>query len=116
MEVHRTPTPLDFKLHAHVRPYLVEGSQEMIDEGYPREAMSWIGAALLLANGTIQLDGPAEEERQQVQAGVDQLLEECGLQEPEALALRQDAAARLVADVSEVVDQLIATNPAVRDI
>jgi hypothetical protein len=114
VEVHRTPTPLDFKLQAHVRPYLVQGSQEMIDEGYPREAMSWIALGLLLANQTIQLDGPVEEQ-QIFQATVDQLLEECGFTAPGALALRRAEAAQLVADMSEVVERFIVTNRAIRD-
>jgi hypothetical protein len=113
--VHRTPTPLDFKLQAHVRPYLAQGSQEMIDAGYPREAMAWIGAGLRLAHGTIQLDDPVDAERQQVQAYVDHLLEDCGLRAPGALRQRQAAADRLIADLATVVERLVATNPAVRD-
>ena len=42
LEVLCTPAPLmDWKMHPHVRPYLVGGVQEMIDAGFHREAMGW---------------------------------------------------------------------------
>ena len=42
VEVTRTPIPLGHKLQPYVKPYLVEGAREMIDEGYHREAVLWI--------------------------------------------------------------------------
>lgn len=112
--VRRTPIPYGFKLQAHVRPYMLEGSQEMISAGYPREAMIWIAGTLVLANQTIQLDAPAEE-RPVFQASVDQLLDEAGLRAPGALAGRRAAAAQLAGEMAALVERLIATNPAIRD-
>lgn len=39
VRVKRTPHPFGHKMYAHLRPYLVGGSQEMMDEGYCREAV-----------------------------------------------------------------------------
>src|SRR5262249_36536261 len=48
--VTRTPVPFQFKLKPHVRPYIIAGAQEMIDQGYHREAMFWISGFLMFAN------------------------------------------------------------------
>lgn len=39
VQIVRTPVIYKFKLQPHVRPYIVEGAQAMIDEGFHREAM-----------------------------------------------------------------------------
>ncbi len=44
VEVYHTPTPYGFTIRPHLRPYLAEATQEMIDEGNHREAMFWISA------------------------------------------------------------------------
>src|SRR5205814_4965207 len=96
--VRRTPTAYGFKLQAYVRLYMLEGSQEMISAGYPREAMIWIAGTLVLANQTIQLDAPVEE-RPAFQASVDELLDESGLRAPGALARRHADAVQFAGDL-----------------
>jgi hypothetical protein len=61
VEVTRTPFPLQFKLHSHVRPYFIQGIQEMLDEDAHREAMYWVAACLWIANTAIQMDGSEED-------------------------------------------------------
>lgn len=40
--VNRTPMPYGFTIQPHLRPYYVEATQELIDEGHHREAVYWI--------------------------------------------------------------------------
>ena len=60
-EVYRTPTPMGFTLQAHLRPYLVEASHEMIDEGLHREATFWIQAVAGESYLTLAHDAPEAE-------------------------------------------------------
>jgi hypothetical protein len=59
--VTHTPVPFQAKFQPHVRPYIVTGAQEMIDQRYHREAMFWISGFLLFANTAVQCDAPAAE-------------------------------------------------------
>ena len=60
VEVYQTPTPYGFAIRSHLRPYHVEGTQEMIEEGNYREAMFWI-TCLDTAYVVLQNDAPAAE-------------------------------------------------------
>jgi len=75
VQVIRTPF---YGIHRDVYPYLVEGSREMIDVGYHREAMFWIMLMHSLSNRAIQRDA-SEEERRSSQARLDQVLNRLGL-------------------------------------
>jgi hypothetical protein len=60
VRVKRTPHPFGHKMYAHLRPYLVEGTQEMISEGYHREAAGWVMAYYASSIQIIQTDAPSE--------------------------------------------------------
>ncbi len=55
--VHKTPVPVDFKLKPHLRPYFLDASQEMIDEGHYREATFWIALPAIIGSLAIMADG-----------------------------------------------------------
>ena len=61
VEVYHTPTPYGFTIRPHLRPYLSEATQEMIDEGNHREAMFWISALAGESYLVLQNDAPEEE-------------------------------------------------------
>ncbi|HEU0295669.1 MAG TPA: hypothetical protein VFR47_23220 [Anaerolineales bacterium] len=109
VRVTRTPVPFGFKLHPHVRPYFIEGTQEMIVAGYPREAMYWILASLMIANGAIQVDA-SEEEKRYFQAKINQLLSDIGWGTLEDAALRLEWAKILANDVFQVADDMVSRN------
>jgi hypothetical protein len=77
-KVYRTPIPPGFNLDPSVRPYLIEGSEEMISAGDHREAMLWIAAIHWIANLALQNDCP-EEEKPRWQDSLDRLYAELGL-------------------------------------
>src|SRR5207247_7644354 len=62
VEVYQTPTPYGFSIRAHLRPYLAEATQEMIDEGNHREAMFWIMALAGESYLVLQNDAPDAEQ------------------------------------------------------
>lgn len=113
-QVTRTPTPGSFKLRPHVRPYLVDGAQEMIDEGYPREAMLWIWFGLAIANGAIQADAP-EDEKPHFQAMANQLYADMGWSTLQDVASHLPRARELADDVFRVADDIVHGNPEIVD-
>ncbi len=57
-----TPAPYDFKIQAHLRPYMVDAGQALIDEGFPREAMFWIALTHWLSTSVLHNDAPADQQ------------------------------------------------------
>jgi hypothetical protein len=112
--VTRTPIPYQFKLHAHVKPYIIEGTREMIDAGSHREAMPWIAACLLLANTAIQFDA-TEEDRPAFQEQVDRLASDLGLGTMPDVRARLQQAQALTDSVFKAADEIVSRNPAIMD-
>jgi hypothetical protein len=106
VQVHRTPVIFDFKLRPHVRPYVVDGAQEMIDAGCPREAMFWIWSFILIANGAIQADAP-EPDRRYFQAKADRLLDDMGWLDPAGRSARVEHVARVAGALVAVADDIV---------
>jgi hypothetical protein len=104
--VTRTPVPFQVKFQPHIRPYIIDGAQEMIDQGYHREAMFWISGFLLFANAAIQADAPAAE-KPDFQASLDRLLTEMGLNGSGDGAARAREAEVLVEAIAAVAHALV---------
>jgi hypothetical protein len=109
VRVTRTPVPFGFKLHAHVRPYVIDGMQEMIVAGYPREAMLWILAGMMIANGAIQADG-SDDEKGYFQAKLNQLLSDMGRSTLQDLTFHVEQAKTLADEVFQVADDMVSRN------
>jgi len=114
VEVYQTPVPYGFKLHSHVRPYLVEGTQEMICPGQHREAMYWIPIFHWISNLALQNDAP-EKEKTRFQVGFDRLLDDMGLGTLEDWAARAEQARALAEEIFQVADEIVAQNPDIVD-
>jgi hypothetical protein len=109
--VTRTPVMFQFKFQPHIRPCIVEGAREMVDQGYHREAMFWIGGFLMFANAAIQADAPAQE-RSVFQSSLDRLIADMGLRTSADVAARVAAAHDLVEAMFAVADELTEHIPA----
>lgn len=111
-EVYRTPTPYGFTIRPHLRPYLSEGSQEMINEGNHREAIFWIAALAGESYLVLQNDAPDSEKSEfaaQLQA-MYATLGYAGISEeawPQRVALAED----LAQEIYRIADELVALNP-----
>ena len=92
----------------------LEATQEMIDEGYHREAVAWIWVLHYLSNAAVQNDAP-EEEKPQFQAGFDHLLSELGLLAPHAWPSRLRQAQQLIDEIFGISDGIVASHPDIFD-
>ena len=93
VEVYQTPIPYGFAIRPHLRPYHVEATQEMIDEGNHREAMYWI-TCLDTAYLALQNDAP-DAEKPVFAAQLQAMQAALGFTSAEAWAERVAAAERL---------------------
>jgi hypothetical protein len=110
--VTRTPVPFQAKFQSHIRPYIIDGAQEMIGQGYHREAMFWVSGFLLFANAAIQTDAPAAE-KSDYQARLDRLLAEMGLDALGDGAARAREAEVLTDVIVAVADALVEQRAAI---
>jgi hypothetical protein len=104
--VTRRPVMMQYKLQPHIRPYVIDGAQEMIDQGYHREAMFWIAGFLMFANAAIQADAP-DHEKPLFQAKLDRLIAEMGLSTAADVAARAREAQALADALFAVADALV---------
>lgn len=106
VEVTRTAIPYGFKLHPHVRPYLVDGFQELIQEGHHREVTLWIMLMLIISNSAIQLDAP-DAEKPLFQARLERLLQEIGLGTPHDVEAHLQGARELASNIFMLADEMV---------
>jgi hypothetical protein len=112
--VTKTPVPFQRKLRPFVRPYIVDGAQVMIDQGYHREAMFWITLFLTVSNAAIQADA-AEAERAVYQVRFDRFLGKVGWDQIGDLDARIDRAYSVMDQVFRIADQITEQNPRIVD-
>jgi len=112
VEVYQTPTPYGFAIRSHLRPYITEATQEMIDEGNHREAMFWIAALAGESYLVLQNDAP-DGEKPEFAAQLQAMHAALGYSDTsaEAWAGRADAAERLAHDIYRIADALVALYP-----
>lgn len=110
VRVRATPTPMGFTIEAHLRPYLVEASEEMIAEGLHREATFWIQAMageayLILANDAPDADKP------RYAAELRHIYDTLGYDTLDAWHTRTDRAEQLTATLFALADTLVERHP-----
>jgi hypothetical protein len=112
VEVYKTPTPYGFTIRPHLRPYLAEATQEMIDEGNHREAMFWISALAGESYLVLQNDAP-DEEKSEFAAQLQAMYAALGYTDTsaEVWAERVASAEHLAREIYRITDALVALNP-----
>jgi hypothetical protein len=110
IQVHRTSVPFDFKVRPHLRPYLIDGSQSLIDAGHHREAMPWISAGIFVCSSVLLVDAPASE-RPRYEALVDDLLYDTGFGDGAMRARRLIQANHVKESLYALADEVIARWP-----
>jgi len=108
-EVNQTPIPYGFAIRPHLRPYYVEATLELIDEGNHREAVYWI-SLLDTAYFVLQHDAP-EAEQPMFAAQLQTMYDALGYTSAELWAERVAAAERLAAEIYRIADALAALHP-----
>ena len=114
IEVKKTPSFFDMKLRPFIRPYAIEGAQEMIEAGYHREAMFWIEVFLAIAFAVIQNDAP-EADKLRFQNSYQRLLRDLGRSTPDDWEARYLQADALKDDFFELADIIVQRHPDVID-
>jgi hypothetical protein len=114
VQVKRTPHPFGHKMCAHLRPYLVEGSGEMIRDGYYREAVGWTMAFYSSSMQIIQIDAPSQL-TPDMQAKFGECRRQCGLDGTIPWAELIERAQELFREIFMLADEIIARNPAIFD-
>jgi hypothetical protein len=114
VKVKRSPHPFGHKMYAHLRPYLVGGSQEMMDEGYYREAMGWTMAFYVASIQIIQIDAPSQITTS-MQTKFDECMRQFGLDGTVTWETRIEEAKAIFREVFILADKIIACNPAIFD-
>ena len=114
VKVKRSPHPFGHKMYAHLRPYLVGGSQEMIDEGYYLEAMGWTMAFYGNSMQIIQTDAPSQL-TSKMQAKFDECMSQFVLDQAVPWKTRIEEAKATFCEAFLLADEIIACNPAIFD-
>jgi hypothetical protein len=86
----------------------------MIDDGYHREAMFWIGGFLVIANGAIQADAPPAE-KPYFQAKIDTLLSDLGLCALGTMAAHVQRATVITEDLFKVAEEMVSCHSGIVD-
>jgi hypothetical protein len=110
VEVYRTATPYGFTIKPHLRPYLLDAAQEMIDEGHYREATFWIMTLATESYLVLQNDAP-EEERPAYAEELQRMFAALGYTSAESWVERVSSAERLTREVYAIADRLVALYP-----
>jgi hypothetical protein len=109
------PHPFDHKLHAHLRPYLIDSCQRMIDEGFHRESAAWMLPFHLAATDILALDGTAME-RGWAAKRQERFLEERRFGSSEMRDARFGEIMQLSTEIFVLCWTMIERNPAIRQL
>ena len=101
-------------MHAHLRPYLVDGTQEMINEEYYREAVGWAMAFYGASMQVIQRDAPSQL-TPTMQAKFTECLRHFALDALASWKTRLEEAKVVFREVFLLADEIVACNPAIFD-
>jgi len=110
VQVYQTPTPYGFTMREHLRPYLTEATQEMIEEGLHREATFWIVTLATESYLVLQNDAP-DEEKPIFAAQLQGMLTKLGYGFAGAWAERVAAAEHLAREVYAIAEELVTRYP-----
>ena len=110
IQVHRTRVPLDFKLQPHLRPYLVDGFQSLIDTGHHREAMPWIAIGASMCCSVLLVDAP-DTERPRYAALAGDLVNDMGFANGANRSQRLRHTDQVKESMYALADEIVANRP-----
>jgi hypothetical protein len=112
--VRSTPFPYASNIAAFARPIAIEGSRELIISGHHREAMVWLATIHTWCQTVLHNDAP-DEVRSRLTPAYQRLLSELGVASYVNVAGRMEQVGKLLPDLWQVAEEVIATNPAIQD-
>jgi hypothetical protein len=108
----KTPVFFASDLSDVARPIAIDGTREMIERGYHREAMFWIAATHSRCQYVFSVDAPEMPER--FKPGYRATLADLGITSFEDLLSRTKAVREYLPRLMTHANELIATNPKIR--
>ena len=108
VEIIRSPSLGDF-VNIAARPVVIDGSWEMVNDGFHREAMFWIATMRAICQATIQQDASEEEQILYAEQYM-KLLADLGLSSSKNYQKRAEDGAHLLDEVMWVAKQMVETN------
>jgi hypothetical protein len=112
VRIKKTPIPFEHKLHAHMRPYFVESSRAMMEEGNYRHATAWLQPYYSATFGVIMADG-ADELKPKYAQRFRRFVQDLGMETHEQRAERIAQARALYSEITTLADEIIMSNPAI---
>jgi hypothetical protein len=108
VEIAQSPS-LGDKVNKATRPVVIEAAWEVINDGFHREAMSWILSIRAMCQQTILRDAPEDEQENYAEQYM-KLLAELGLHSEDDFQKRAEDGALLLDEVMQVAMQIVETN------
>jgi hypothetical protein len=108
IEIVQSPSFGDF-INPIARSIVIDGSWEMVNDGFHREAMIWIGSMRTICQKTILRDAHEEEQMHYVEQ-YQKLLADMGLHSEDDFQKRAEYGALLLDEVMQVAEQIVETN------
>jgi hypothetical protein len=96
------------------RPVAIDGSQELIDAGYHREAVFWITATYSRCQAVLFHDAP-DSMRNQFSPGYRALLGDLGIQSFDDLQIRSEQVRSYLRRLRDVAEEIAAVTPEIVD-
>ena len=112
--VKRSPVPFEWKLDPCIRDYLELGTLEIIEEGFPCEAIFWIAVFFVISTIAIQQDGLAEEKALYARR-LKAFLHALGLESAESIKQRVKLCNVIFSKVTTYLEEFIARSPQLKD-
>lgn len=113
-EVVTTPFPFASDISEIARPLAIDGSRELIERGYHREAIFWVVATYSRCQKVLYHDGPVGMQ-ERFSPGYRRLLGDLGIVSFADLQQRSEQVKGLLPRVWEVTEAIIAANPHIED-
>lgn len=112
--IRKTPILLGSNISDFARPMAIGGGQELISDGFHREAMPWIAFIHTLCQQILQNDAP-EDVQERFTPAYSRLLIQLGVPTYDDIANRQEQLGQLIPDLWQVTEEILATSPAIQD-
>lgn len=110
----KTPFPFTSDISDVARPLAIDGTRDLIERGYHREAVFWLVATYSRCQKVLYEDAPAEMHHR-FDHGYRQLLGELGVSSFADFVKRRELVTRLLPQVWEKAEAIIAANPELQD-
>jgi hypothetical protein len=110
----KTPFSFAGEISDVARPLAIDGSRDLIERGYHREAVFWIVATYSRCQAVLYRDAPAELHNR-FTPGYTELLAGLGIASLGDLQRRSDEVRSLLPAVWDVAEEIIAANPEIED-